>query len=156
MLAAPAANIARSASVYKNGMAESAPVVTLDHVTVTYAKNAALRDVTTAFAPGAVGLLGPNGAGKSTLIKTLLGFIVPDHGQIRVLGLDVARAPLDIRARVGYMPENDARIPGMHAVSFVAYCGELGSLPPVDPMQRAHEVRFCLGLGEARYRNVET
>ena len=50
----------------------------------------ALRDVTTAFAPGAVGLLGPNGAGKSTLIKTLLGFIVPDRGQMRVLGLDVA------------------------------------------------------------------
>ncbi len=150
MLAAPAANIARSASVYKNGMAESAPVVTLDHVTVTYAKNAALRDVTTAFAPGAVGLLGPNGAGKSTLIKTLLGFIVPDHGQMRVLGLDVAVAPLDIRARVGYMPENDAHIPGMNAVSFVAYCGELAGLPRVDAMQRAHEVLFYVGLGATR------
>jgi ABC-2 type transport system ATP-binding protein len=137
-------------------MPENAPVVTLDNVTVTYAKNAALRDVTTAFAPGAVGLLGPNGAGKSTLIKTLLGFIVPDRGQMRVLGLDVAVSPLEIRARVGYMPENDAHIPGMNAVSFVAYCGELAGLPRVDAMQRAHEVLFYVGLGEARYRNVET
>ena len=137
-------------------MPETAPVVTLDNVTVTYAKNAALRDVTTAFAPGAVGLLGPNGAGKSTLIKTLLGFIVPDRGQMRVLGLDVAVSPLEIRARVGYMPENDAHIPGMNAVSFVAYCGELAGLPRVDAMQRAHEVLFYVGLGEARYRNVET
>jgi ABC-2 type transport system ATP-binding protein len=137
-------------------MPDSAPVVTLDNVTVTYARNAALRDVTTAFTPGAVGLLGPNGAGKSTLIKTLLGFIVPDRGQMRVLGLDVAVAPLDIRARIGYMPENDAHIPGMNAVSFVAYCGELAGLPRVDAMQRAHEVLFYVGLGEARYRNVET
>ena len=59
-------------------MAETGPVVTLESVTVMYGKNAALRDVTTSFAAGAVGLLGPNGAGKSTMIKALLGFIVPD------------------------------------------------------------------------------
>jgi ABC-2 type transport system ATP-binding protein len=103
-----------------------------------------------------VGLLGPNGAGKSTMLKSLLGFIVPERGRLRVLGLDVAESPLDIRARVGYMPESDAHIPGMNAVSFVAYCGELSGLPRVDAMQRAHEVLFYVGLGEARYRNVET
>jgi len=101
-------------------------------------------------------LLGPNGAGKSTMLKALLGFIVPERGRLRVLGLDVAQSPLDIRARVGYMPENDSHIPGMNAVSFVAYCGELAGLPRVDAMQRAHEVLFYVGLGEARYRNVET
>src|SRR6266542_4361595 len=137
-------------------MSDIAPVVTLENVTVMYGKNAALRDVTTAFAAGAVGLLGPNGAGKSTLIKTLLGFLTPADGRMRVLGLDVATSPLDIRARIGYMPENDAHIPGMNAVSFVAYCGELAGLPRVDAMQRAHEVLFYVGLGEARYRNVET
>ena len=133
-----------------------APVVTLEGVTVVYAKHAALSEVTASFPSGAVGLLGPNGAGKSTLIKTLLGFVVPDRGRMQVLGLDVARAPLDIRARVGYVPESDAHIPGMSAVSFVAYCGELGGLPRVDAVQRAHEVLFYVGLGEARYRNVET
>jgi ABC-2 type transport system ATP-binding protein len=134
----------------------AAPVVTLDGVTVTYGHQAALADVTTSFAPGAVGLLGPNGAGKSTLIKALLGFVVPTRGRMHVLGFDVAAAPLDIRARIGYMPENDALIPGMNAVSFVAYCGELSGLPRVDAMQRAHEVLFYVGLGEARYRTVET
>jgi len=139
-------------------MAETpaAPTVTLDAVTVVYAKHAALSEVTASFPSGAVGLLGPNGAGKSTLIKALLGFVVPDRGRMQVLGLDVARAPLDIRARVGYVPESDAHIPGMNAVSFVAYCGELGGLPRVDAVQRAHEVLFYVGLGEARYRNVET
>jgi ABC-2 type transport system ATP-binding protein len=131
-------------------------VVTLESVTVTYGKNAALRDVTASFPGGAVGLLGPNGAGKSTMIKALLGFLVPTRGRMRVLGLDVADVPLEIRARVGYMPESDGHIPGMNAVSFVAYCGELAGLPRVDAMQRAHEVLFYVGLGEARYRNVET
>src|SRR6267154_6111040 len=133
-----------------------APVVTLEGVTVVYAKHAALSEVTASFPSGAVGLLGPNGAGKSTLIKTLLGFIVPEHGRMRVLGFDVATSPVDIRARIGYMPENDAHIPGVNAVSFVAYCGELAGLPRTDAMQRAHEVLFYVGLGEARYRNVET
>ena len=137
-------------------MADTDPVVTLDAVTVSYGRQAALRDVNASFAAGAVGLLGPNGAGKSTMIKALLGFLVPERGRMRVLGLDVAGAPLEIRARVGYMPESDAHIPGMNAVSFVAYCGELAGLPRVDAMQRAHEVLFYVGLGEARYRNVET
>jgi ABC-2 type transport system ATP-binding protein len=137
-------------------MAEGDPVVTLEGVTVTYGKNRALREVTSSFAAGAVGLLGPNGAGKSTMLKSLLGFLVPERGRLRVLGLDVAESPLDIRARVGYMPESDSHIPGMNAVSFVAYCGELSGLPRVDAMQRAHEVLFYVGLGEARYRNVET
>ena len=137
-------------------MTQTDSVVTLDRVTVAYGKSPALRDVTASFSAGAVGLLGPNGAGKSTMIKSLLGFIVPERGQMRVLGLDVAESPLEIRARVGYMPESDAHIPGMNAVSFVAYCGELAGLPRVDAMQRAHEVLFYVGLGEARYRNVET
>jgi ABC-2 type transport system ATP-binding protein len=134
----------------------SGPVVTITNVSVRYGQRTALQDVTATLPPGAVGLLGPNGAGKTTLIKSLLGFIAPDQGEMRVLGLDVRRAPLEIRSRVGYMPESDSHIPGMNAVAFVAYCGELAGLPRADAMQRAHEVLYYVGLGEARYRNVET
>jgi ABC-2 type transport system ATP-binding protein len=135
-------------------MAESA--VTLEHVSVVYGKNPALRDVTVTFPKGAVGLLGPNGAGKSTMLKSLLGFIPPTSGRLEVLGLDVAARPLEVRAKLGYMPETDGHIPGMNAVTFVGYCGQLAGLPPADAMQRAHEVLYYVGLGEARYRNVET
>jgi ABC-2 type transport system ATP-binding protein len=132
------------------------PVVTISSLTVLYGKQRALNDVTATFPRGAVGLLGPNGAGKSTLLKTLLGFLKPAAGTMKVLGLDVAASPVEIRSRLGYMPEIDAHIPGMNAVSFVAYCGQLAGLPPVDAMQRSHEVLYYVGLGEARYRNVET
>ena len=130
--------------------------VELDRVTVQYGAQAALREVTAAFPAGAVGLLGPNGAGKSTLIRALLGFVMPARGRVRVLGLDVRTSALAVRARIGYMPESDAHIPGMNAVSFVAYCAELAGLPRADAMQRAHEVLYYVGLGEARYRNLET
>ncbi len=136
--------------------AADTPVVHLDGVSVLFGTNHALREVSARFNPGAVGLLGPNGAGKSTMLKALLGFIKPTRGRMTVLGLDVAQRPMEIRARIGYMPESDAHIPGMNAVSFVAYCGQLAGLPAVDSMQRAHEVLYYVGLGEARYRNIET
>ena len=131
------------------------PVLVLETLSVRYGQHWALRDVSTAFPAGAVGLLGPNGAGKSTLIRAALGLVVPDSGRVRVLGLDTQRAPLQVRARVGYMPESDAHIPGMNAVSYVAYCGELSGLPRTDAIQRAHEVLYYVGLGDVRYRNVE-
>jgi ABC-2 type transport system ATP-binding protein len=103
-----------------------------------------------------VGLLGPNGAGKSTLLKTLLGFIAPDDGHVRVLGTDIRTGPLAIRQKIGYMPENDCHIPAMNAVTFVSYAGQLTGMKPKDSLQRAHEILYYVGLGEARYRNVET
>jgi ABC-2 type transport system ATP-binding protein len=137
-------------------MALADSAVVLDHVSVAYGAQAALRDVTAEFPKGAVGLLGPNGAGKSTMLKALLGFLRPTSGRLAVLGLDVAARPLEIRARLGYMPETDGYVPGMSAVAFVAYCGQLAGLPAADAMQRAHEVLFYVGLGEARYRDIQT
>src|SRR5687767_5405100 len=137
-------------------MADTTPAVILDRVTVTYGTNRALRDVSAVFPRGAVGLLGPNGAGKSTMLKALLGFIAPTSGRMEVLGMKVGENPLEVRAKLGYMPETDGHIPGMNAVTFVAYCGQLAGLPQADAMQRAHETLFYVGLGEARYRNLET
>src|ERR1700745_3303908 len=137
-------------------MADIDPVVSLDNVVVEYGRNRALSGVTATFSGGAVGLLGPNGAGKSTMIKALLGFVAPLQGQMQVLGLDVAASPVEIRARIGYMPENDGHIPGLNAVEFVSYCAELSGLPRADATQRAHEVLYYVGLGEARYRKVDT
>ncbi|HEU4752755.1 MAG TPA: ABC transporter ATP-binding protein, partial [Armatimonadota bacterium] len=101
-------------------------------------------------------LLGPNGAGKTTLLKTLLGFLRPAGGGGNVLGLDVGREGLRIRQRVGLMPEQECHIPGMNAVSFVEYAGELAGMPSAQARRRAHEVLEYCGLGEARYRDVET
>ena len=128
----------------------------LSHVTKTYGPITALRELTVEAAPGAVGLLGPNGAGKTTLIRTLLGLIAVDSGSGEVLGLDVRTRRLDIRQRVGFMPEDECLFPAVPGVGFVSYAGELCGMAPADAMQRAHEVLNYVGLDEARYRPVES
>jgi ABC-2 type transport system ATP-binding protein len=131
------------------------PVAEIKGLTVQYGAKTAISDLTFEAPEGCVGLLGPNGAGKTTLIKTLLGFVAPTRGGGSVLGFDVASQGLKIRQNVGLMPESDCHIPGMNAVAFVAYAGELSGMPASRAMSRAHEVLEYCGLGEARYRPVE-
>jgi ABC-2 type transport system ATP-binding protein len=135
---------------------DRAPLVEFDGLAVSYGLVQALGGVTGAFLPGPTGLLGPNGAGKTTLLKTLLGFLTPDRGRMAAFGRDPAREPLEVRRRLGYMPEQDCHVPGMTAAAFVAFAGELSGLPRDEAISRAHEVLYYVGLGEARYRNVET
>lgn len=131
-------------------------VATLQGLTVRYGRFTAVKNLTVQVPKGCVGLLGPNGAGKSTIIKTLLGFVKPTEGSVRVLGSDIATEGAKVRQRVGLMPEQDCHLPGMSAVEFVAYAGELAGVPRAEAIRRAHEVIEYTGLGEARYRNVET
>jgi ABC-2 type transport system ATP-binding protein len=131
-------------------------VITTSSLTVRYGSKTALSELTLDIPEGCVGLLGPNGAGKTTLLKTLLGFVAPSRGSASVLGMSVAEDSLRIRQRIGLMPEMDCHIPGMNAVAFAAYAGEMCGMPANDAMRRAHETLEYCGLGEARYRNVET
>jgi ABC-2 type transport system ATP-binding protein len=134
----------------------SAPLVEFRDLTVSYGSLVALSGVTGAFPPGPTGLLGPNGAGKTTLLKTLLGFLKPDAGGLVAFGLDPATSPLEVRRRIGYMPEVDCHIPSMTAAAFVAFAGELSGMPRDEAISRSHEVLYYVGLGEARYRAVDT
>jgi len=122
----------------------------------SYGRTPALEGVSFSLGDGAVGLLGPNGAGKSTLLRVLLGFLTPNKGEGKVLGYDIRRDQAMIRRSVGYMPEDDCFIVGMDAVTFTAYFGELSGMPREEAMKRAHEVLFYVGLGEARYRLLDT
>jgi ABC-2 type transport system ATP-binding protein len=128
----------------------------LESVTKTYAAVIALDNLSVTVPAGAVGLLGPNGSGKTTLIRTLLGLIPIDKGSGSILGMDFRRRQLDIRREVGFAPEDECLFPQIVGVEFVGYAGELVGMRPKDAMQRAHEVLDYVGLGEARYRKVET
>ena len=135
---------------------DRAALVSFEDLAVSYGPVQALAGVRGAFYPGPTGLLGPNGAGKTTLLKTLLGFLTPDSGRMSAFGKDPTREPLEVRRRLGYMPEQDCHIPEMTAAAFVAFAGELSGLPRDEAISRAHEVLYYVGLGEARYRTLDT
>ena len=135
---------------------DEAMLFELSGVTKTYGAITALDDLSLRAKPGAIGLLGPNGSGKTTMIRTLLGLIHADAGTARVLGMDVQNHPLDIRRKIGFSPEDECLFPGVAGIEFVAYAGELVGMKNSDAMQRAHEVLDYVGLGEVRYRKVES
>ncbi|MGA8431115.1 MAG: ABC transporter ATP-binding protein [Candidatus Sulfotelmatobacter sp.] len=136
--------------------APQTPVIELQGLSVRFGNREILKNLVCSLRGRAIGLLGPNGAGKSTLINTLLGFYQPSSGSARVLGHDIRTGTRSIRSLVGYMPENDALISKMSAVSFVQMMAELSGLPPSAALERAHEALFCVGLAEARYRELGT
>jgi ABC-2 type transport system ATP-binding protein len=136
------------------------PVVELENLTVRLGRREILHGISCRLGVSgtgrAVGLLGPNGAGKSTLILTLLGFLRPSAGRARILGLDCRHGMGAARSRLGYMPENDSFIGDMTAVTFLRQMAELSGLPSEAALEKAHEVLFHVGLGEARYRELRT
>jgi len=132
------------------------PVIDLQQLSVTFGGRPILRELNGQLRGRAIGLLGPNGAGKTTLIHTLLGFHAPSSGTASLFGCDIRGDANQIKGLVGYMPERDAFIAKMSCVHFVRYLAELSGLPAAAALERAHEALFFVGLGEARYRNLDT
>jgi ABC-2 type transport system ATP-binding protein len=130
--------------------------IELDGLSVRFGRNQILKELRGSYSGRAIGLLGPNGAGKTTLIHTLLGFHPASEGSARIFGLDIRTAGREIRGQVGYMPETEAFIAGMSAVRLTRLLAELNGLPPRIALERSHEALFYVGLGEARYRKLET
>ena len=132
------------------------PAIELEGLSVRFGRRPVLQDLRTTLRGGAIGLLGPNGAGKTTLLHTLLGFHAPSSGTARIFGRDIRTDGRNIRAHIGYMPENETFIAGLTAVRFVRLMAEMSGLPAEAAIERAHEALFYVGLGEARYRTIET
>jgi len=128
----------------------------LDRITKDYGRLRALNEVSLVIGPGVTGLLGPNGAGKTTLIKVLLGLVRITRGSGEVLGCRLGRQARSIRARVGYMPENDCYIGGLIGVEMVRFAARLSGLPSLEALRRAHEILDFCGIEQERYREVDT
>lgn len=131
-------------------------LIALDQITKDYGTLRALNGVSLSLAPGVIGLLGPNGAGKSTLLKVLMGLVRVTRGSGELLGWRLGKDVRQIRARVGYMPEDDCYLAGLAGVEIVRFMARLSGLPSVEALRRAHEMLDFCGVEEERYRNVET
>src|SRR3984893_2575358 len=131
-------------------------VITLDNLSVSFGRRPILQNLRGELRGRAIGLLGPNGAGKTTLIHTLLGFHPPSSGTARIFDRDIRGDANEIKSLIGYMPERDSFISKMSCVHFVRFMAEISGLPSAAALERAHEALFYVGLGEARYRSLDT
>ena len=132
------------------------PVIEIYDLEKRFGSFRALDRVNLSISPGTIGLLGPNGAGKSTLIKCLLQLHDKNGGKASLLGKDLDRHGRETRTRIGYAPEQDCHIPGMEGCEYVTYCAQLSGLPFAAARQRAHEMLDFVGMGQERYRKVDT
>jgi ABC-2 type transport system ATP-binding protein len=130
------------------------PLLRLEGLTKRYPGATALDDLSVEVPRGRVGLVGANGAGKTTTFRLLLGLAHPSAGRVEVCGVDVARDPIAVRARLGYMPEHDCLPLDQSAADVVATLGELSGLPARAARQRASDILDLVGLDEARFRPI--
>ena len=120
-----------------------------------YGQVTALDDFTVDIPKGKIGILGPNGAGKSTFVKIALGLIESTSGEITVLGENLDKNSIEVRKKIGYMPEHDCIPNHMTGVEFLIEMGQVSGLDYQTATQRTHEILGHLRMGEEKYRPID-
>jgi len=128
------------------------PVLQVSNLTHDFGEVVALQNLNLEVPPGVTGLVGANGAGKTTMLRLMLGLLHPTAGAMTVLGHDPEHEPLEVRARVGYMPEGDCLPKDQTAADFVSYAAQLAGIPSREAKRRSSETLFLVGLEEERFR----
>jgi ABC-2 type transport system ATP-binding protein len=132
-------------------------VIAAQDLTKTYRDASAVDRISFAIKRGEVfGLLGPNGAGKTTTILMMLGLTEISSGKVSVLGFDPARAPLQVKRRVGYLPDSVGFYDHLTAVENLAYTAKLMGLSLAERTQRISEALVRVRLTEVAHKRVAT
>src|SRR5262245_8868551 len=121
----------------------------------SYASKQALIDLDLRVGPGEiVGFLGPNGAGKSTTVKILTGLIRPTSGRARVAGFDVVEQPLEVKKRIGYVPETAALYDTLTAAEYLELVACLHHLDAKSATARRLELLELFGLSDVQHQRM--
>jgi gliding motility-associated transport system ATP-binding protein len=132
-------------------------MIEIDHLSKTFGPITAVDDVSFNVAKGEVlGFLGPNGAGKSTTMKMITGFLPPTFGTARVAGFDVRRNPLEVKRRVGYLPEGAPMWPDMTPQAFLEFIARVRNLAGAEAEQRIATAIRKTQLSEVLRQPIDT
>src|SRR5262247_940927 len=116
-------------------------MIEVDHLTKNYGAVAAIRDVSFSVSPGQiVGFLGPNGAGKSTTMRILACFMPASSGMARVAGYDVFQQSMEVRRRIGYLPENVPLYTDMRVAPYLDFVAEVKGVGRSERRRRVADV----------------
>jgi len=116
-------------------------VIEVQGLTKRYGRTVAVDDLNFTVKKGEIlGFLGPNGAGKTTTMRVLTCFMPPTFGKVTVAGYDVMREPLEVKRRVGYLPETPPLYTDMRVHEMLEFAGRIKGLPSRDLRRRVAEV----------------
>src|SRR2546426_3907127 len=116
-------------------------MITVKELTKKYARNTAVDNISFEVRKGQiVGFLGPNGAGKTTPMRVLTCFLPPTSGSASVAGFDVLEQPLEVKKRIGYLPESPPLYPEMEVHEYLTFVGRLKGISGSDVARRVSEV----------------
>jgi ABC-2 type transport system ATP-binding protein len=125
------------------------------NVVKRYHQLVAVSDISFRVEKGEVlGFLGPNGAGKSTTMRILTGFIPATSGKVTVAGFDVFERPLEVKRRIGYLPEVPPVYEDLDAVNYLLFVGRLKGLVGKKLRQEVDRVVETCGVKEVRTRRI--
>lgn len=131
------------------------PIIELNRLKKKYGDHVAVGGLNLSIQQGEIfGLLGPNGAGKTTTILMLLGLTEPTSGSARVCGLDPTRQPLQIKRRVGYMPDDVGFYEDRTALDNLIFTAQLNQIPRKEARDLAEQLLVRVGLGEVAGKKV--
>src|SRR6202043_652106 len=112
-------------------------MITVKELTKRYARNTAVDHISFEVAKGQiVGFLGPNGAGKTTTMRILTCFIPPSSGTATVAGFEVLEQPMEVKRRIGYLPETPPLYPEMETAEYLKFVGQLKGLSGAELQKR--------------------
>src|SRR5580658_2989274 len=116
-------------------------MIKVEGLTKRYARNVAVDNISFQVEKGQiVGFLGPNGAGKTTTMRMLTCFMPPSEGTAEVAGFDVLKSPMEVKKRIGYLPETPPVYPDMEVHEYLNFVGRLKGVPKSDIAKRVKEV----------------
>lgn len=132
-------------------------MIEVQRLTKTYNETEALRSISFTVPAGQVcGYLGPNGAGKSTTVKILTGVLRPDAGEARVAGFDVRQESLEVKKRIGYVPETGTVYSTLSANEYLALVGALHEMETEEVAERSARMLELFQLKDAADRRLDT
>ena len=132
-------------------------LIEVDKLTKSFGPFIAVDNISFSLKRGEVlGFLGPNGAGKTTTMRMITGFLAPTKGKISVCGNDVAENPIEIKEKIGYVPEGAPLYGEMTVMNFLKFIADVRKIPKNKVDNAIHNAIKKLGLELVLYQQVET
>src|SRR5438309_3763516 len=130
-------------------------MIKVEGLTKRYARTVAVDNISFEVEKGGiVGFLGPNGAGKTTTMRVLTCFLPPTSGSASVAGFDVLVQPLEVKKRIGYLPESPPLYPEMEVHEYLTFVGRLKGISGSDVAKRVDEVSERCAVADVRTKLI--